>query len=86
MSEGQGTAGSGARTHSERSYPDIDVFCDWVRAGMHRVADSVTPPEAASGHFREARIEMLRGVRALIDHRIDRLSRRKDRGATVVVE
>ena len=83
MNEGQ-AAGQG--TYSERAYPDIDAFCNWVRIGLHKVADSVTPPEDATNHFREARIEVLRGFRAILDHRIDRLSRRGNRGSTVVVE
>ncbi len=83
MSEAQqsGTASSQAnRAH-------IDWFCDWVRQGAERTADILTPPEAAGKHFREARIEFLRGIRELIDHRIDRLSKHdRDKGRRVVVE
>jgi hypothetical protein len=43
-------------------------------------------PEASRGHFKNARIEFLRGVRGLIDDRIERLSKEERKGAHVVVE
>ena len=69
-----------------RATPNIGSICDFVRKGLEVVADTVTTHESASKHFREARIEMLRGFREIIDHRIDRLSRTKSAGTHVVVE
>jgi hypothetical protein len=69
-----------------RARPDIDAICDLLRKGLEVVADTITPPESASKHFREARIEMLRGFREIIDHRIEHLSRTKSAGTHVVVE
>ena len=44
-------------------------------------------PDTAREHFRNARIEMLKGFRALIDKRIEQLSRPEEkRGTTVTVE
>ena len=43
-------------------------------------------PEASRGHFKNARIEFLKGVRSLIDDRIECLSREERKGARVVVE
>ncbi|MFN3323596.1 MAG: hypothetical protein ACK5AZ_08890 [Bryobacteraceae bacterium] len=44
-------------------------------------------PESAMSHFRAARLEFLKGVRELIDKRIERLSRREEKkGRTVPVE
>lgn len=45
-------------------------------------------PSAARDHFRAARVEFLKGIRAVIDSRIDRLSKTKDApsGTTVPVE
>jgi hypothetical protein len=43
-------------------------------------------PEASRGHFKNARIEFLKGVRGLLDDRIERLSREERKGARVVVE
>ncbi len=77
-----GQTASGGRTSNH----PIDAFCDALRDGLHQVADAVTPPESATRHFRESRLEFLRGIRELIDHRINRMSRNSNRGTTVVVE
>ncbi len=64
----------------------IDAFCEAIREGLYGVADYLVPPQPARDHFRESRIEMLKGFRAIIDHRIDRLSRREGQGARVTVD
>ena len=65
----------------------VDWFCDWVRQGAEHAADMLTPPESVGKHFRESRIEFLRGVRGLIDYQIERLSRSGGKkGTRVVVE
>ena len=51
-------------------------------AGMLRSWGS----DRAKGHFRTARVEVLRGLRALIDHRIDTLSKHPKRGTAIEVE
>ena len=43
-------------------------------------------PEEACKHFRQARVEFLKGVRALIDARIERLSRTEAAGTKVNIE
>jgi hypothetical protein len=37
-------------------------------------------------HFRQARIEFLKGIRELVDHRIQKLSRTDVKGTKVTVE
>jgi hypothetical protein len=64
----------------------IDAFCEGLRVGLHKVSEALSPPESASRHFRTARIEVLRGMRELIDHRIDRLTKTREAGTKVVVE
>ncbi len=66
--------------------PQRDWFCKWLREGAEKLAGSLSPPEGAAKHFREARLEMLRGVRELIDHRIHNLSKETGRGSRIVVE
>jgi hypothetical protein len=78
---GEQTMGGNARV-----YPNIDAFCEGLRDNLRQVADAFTPPEAAMGHFRQSRVEFLMGVRELLNHRIDRMSRGKNAGASVVVE
>ncbi|MBV9267893.1 MAG: hypothetical protein JO061_17120 [Acidobacteriaceae bacterium] len=80
MSEtAQGTQGSAGNAH-------IDSICDFVRETLESMSDVITPPEQACQHFRESRLEFLRGVRAIVDHRIDRLSRKNQSGERVNVE
>ena len=43
-------------------------------------------PEETRTHFRNARIEMLKGFRSLIDARIQHLSQAQQKGTTVTVE
>ena len=42
--------------------------------------------EATNDHFRNARVEFLKGIRSLIDSRIEHLSRAETKGTRVVVE
>jgi hypothetical protein len=64
-----------------------ECFCGAIRRGLQEAAEMLTAPESAGDHFREARLEFLRGIRDLVDHRIDRLSRPKPGdGTRIVVE
>jgi hypothetical protein len=42
--------------------------------------------ESAIDHFRNSRVEFLKGLRSLIDSRIEHLSRAHQKGTTVPVE
>lgn len=42
--------------------------------------------DATRSHFRNSRIEFLKGIRSIIDERIARLSRAEPKGTHVVVE
>jgi hypothetical protein len=42
--------------------------------------------ERTGDRFRSARVEFLKGVRSLLDDRIDRLSRRSEKGTPITVE
>ena len=44
------------------------------------------PPEGAKRHFDAARLEFLKGVRAMIDARIDSLSKTEPKGTKLNVE
>ena len=43
-------------------------------------------PEETQEHFRQARLEMLKGIRSMLDARIDRLSQHAQKGTKVTVE
>jgi hypothetical protein len=44
------------------------------------------PPEQAREHFDAARIEFLKGLRALIDARIERVSKARTKGQKIDLE
>ena len=54
-------------------------LCGGVGPSITQLVQAMAPPEAASDHFRRSRIEMLKGLRQLLDQRIEALS--KDSGS-----
>ena len=61
-------------------------ICAGTGPTFTRMIEAIAPAEATE-HFRAARIEMLKGIRALIDHRIEALSQPLERkGTKVTVE
>ena len=64
-----------------------ECFCMGAGPTFTKFAKAFGPPEAAASHFRQARIEFLKGLRELIDDRIGTLSQtREPKGTKVVVE
>ncbi|MDX2152601.1 MAG: hypothetical protein SFV54_17810 [Bryobacteraceae bacterium] len=49
---------------------------------MHQMG----PGEDARSHFRAARVEFLKGLRAVLDDRIERMAKGESKGTTVPVE
>jgi hypothetical protein len=43
-------------------------------------------PEETQEHFRKARVEILKGIRSMLDARIERLSQHPQKGTKVAVE
>jgi hypothetical protein len=60
-------------------------FCDVAAPQIEAFLDHVWPQNTRE-HFRNARIEMLKGMRSMLDARIDHLSRHSDKGTKVTVE
>jgi hypothetical protein len=54
--------------------PQIEAFIDHLW------------PENTREHFRNARVEMLKGMRSMLDARIERLSKHGQKGTKVTVE
>ena len=55
-------------------------------AEVDNLLRSLIPSDEVTRHFTNARIEILKGVRALIDARIERLSREGQKGVSITVE
>lgn len=62
-----------------------DCGCMGAGPAISRMINNLGPKEARE-HFRAARVEFLKGMRSLIDARIDHLSRPQQAGTAVPVE
>jgi hypothetical protein len=60
-------------------------FCDIAAPQIEAFLDHVWPQNTRE-HFRNARIEMLKGMRSMLDARIDHLSKHAAKGTKVTVE
>jgi hypothetical protein len=65
--------------------PGVDP-CARLLADLCELIRTMGPPEEALHHFRNARVEVLKGLRAVIDSRIERLSSEPQKGTSVPVE
>ncbi|WP_321475992.1 hypothetical protein [uncultured Paludibaculum sp.] len=63
-----------------------NCFCSGAGPAMSEFLRKIGPPEGAKHHFDTARIEFLKGIRALIDARIENLSQPESKGTKVPVE
>jgi hypothetical protein len=73
---------SGAGSTAPKQYPAIDNLC----LGLKQLLRSLEPSPQVTEHFRNARIEVLKGLRQVIDNRIEHLSRPAQAGRKIVVE
>lgn len=55
-------------------------------AELDNLLRAVVPSDEACEHFTNARVEMLKGLRAVIDARIDRLSAETRKGVSIKIE
>jgi hypothetical protein len=60
-------------------------FCSVAAPQIEALVDHVWP-ENTREHFRNARIEVLKGMRSMLDARIQRLSQHGQKGTKVTVE
>lgn len=61
------------------------VFCDVIAPQIDAVMDHIWP-EGTREHFRNARVEVLKGMRSMLDARIERLAQHEKKGHKVTVE
>ncbi|MGC2656754.1 MAG: hypothetical protein WA324_02180 [Bryobacteraceae bacterium] len=73
---------TGQTTASEQA----DCTCKRIKQGFEDFVNMFLPPEEATKHFREARLEILRGFRAILDSRIEHLKGSGTEGTRVTVE
>jgi len=61
-------------------------LCQGAGPALSELLRRVGPPEEARRHFDAARVEFLKGLRALIDARIEKVSKANARGQKISVE
>lgn len=65
-----------------RQYPTVDAAC----LRFKKFLQSLEPSTEVREHFRQARLEVLKGLRQMLDNRIAELSRSAETGHKINVE
>jgi hypothetical protein len=60
--------------------------CARFGAELDSLLRALAPSEEVRRHFRNARIEVLKGLRSLLDERIHRLSSEREKGTSLTIE
>jgi hypothetical protein len=66
--------------------PTVRESCERIGAELSNVLRAFAPSEEVLAHFRAARIEVLKGLRAAIDARIERATQDRQQGKSVTIE
>jgi hypothetical protein len=61
-------------------------LCQGAGPALSELLRRLAPPDQARRHFETARIEFLKGLRAVLDARIERHSKPKARGQAINIE
>jgi hypothetical protein len=61
-------------------------LCMGAGPAFTEMIEKLAPEEGVRRHFTNARIEFLKGLRAMIDRRIENLSQEKEKGSKIDVE
>jgi hypothetical protein len=59
--------------------------CENFGAELDRLLATLAPSEDVRGHFRKAGLEVLKGMRSMIDERIQRLSTEPKKGTSIEI-
>jgi hypothetical protein len=69
-------------TTEAKQYPTVDAAC----LQFKKFLQSLEPSREVCEHFRQARLEVLKGLRQILDNRISELSRAAETGRKIDVE
>ena len=73
-------------TKKSQKMPPSPCLCQGVGPVLSDFLRRLGPPEEARQHFDTARLEVLKGLRALLDARIERRSKAHRKGEKIKVE
>lgn len=74
-----------ASQQQQRAHAQGCFFCDVAAPQIQAMMEHIWPADTRE-HFRNARVEILKGMRSMLDARIERLSKNPAKGTTVPVE
>ena len=74
------------KTTTSQKTAKVPCLCQGVGPAISNTLRRLGPPEAARRHFESARLEFLKGLRALLDARIEQRSKRSAKGEKISVE
>ncbi len=61
-------------------------LCQGAGPALSELLHKLAPPDEVRRHFEAARLEFLKGLRALVDARIEQVSKRRAKGQKIQVE
>jgi hypothetical protein len=70
----------------ENARANAESVCGAFRTAFQELGKAMAPPENVDCHFREARKQILMGLREIIDHRIQSMSQAGNKGTHVPVD
>ena len=70
----------------EQEQAKRECWCEGMGEELTRMMRRFGPPDDVQQHFRAARVEFLKGVRAMLDDRIEKMSRDPSKGTTVPID
>ena len=74
------------KTKRTQKNPSGPCLCQGAGPVLSDLLQRLGPPAEARGHFETARLEFLKGLRALLDARIEQSSRPRAKGEKISVE
>ncbi len=74
------------KTKRTQKQPSGACLCQGAGPALSDLLRRLAPPPEAQGHFQTARLEFLKGLRALLDARIEQISKPRARGQKINVE
>jgi len=63
-----------------------DCVCGGIGPEISSILRKLGPSDEVLSHFRSARVEVLKGIRQMIDERIENLSKTTEKGTRVVID
>lgn len=71
---------------AEEPVRTIRESCERIGVELANILRAFAPSEEVLAHFRAARVEILKGLRAAIDARIERATAARPKGRTVPID